>query len=585
MSLRPAQLEPSADIASKALQGFITVMGQDPGSVDGQIGSQTLDAYRQLQTHFGFLPNISENAGPAELSSVMAVIDQSLQDNVAFQDAYVRGIQNQSDTLALQGALVAGGVWVNRHLGDRISEAEPINMDGDRGRLTERGVRNGVYMVGVSHLQSSLNLLEDAGVNVNGIMDASTREAMRNYAQNRGIELSPDLQNDFLRVNQYILENELDNLRGLAGNALATDGDTSQFDTQTRDAQIVMNYLAGIEGKDVRTAPDGLQTDSAITLERSHTRTVIAPAVGVVPEVYTPETVVRASTGANPYGLSDVFEVTRADVLSDVSAITNLQQSNPESPGQVLAYSEAGHCYVLISGNEGADSQAYQISDTNVDHILAGVQDGSIALDHSAQKQIALELHGDSSETVAYDASEIREAFGSSPQRFTVETQEELMTTQAQLSDGSNIRFGLDDLHDALDQMDSKFDWPEAQDPIAVRDYVRDLRQAVEDGREERPVTMPQWRGGELDTSNSVEISVNGQTTRVPQEVWDGLDAKLTETESGYSVGEKRSALRKDFNPTADGSAATLSNQDPAAVEAPVEEVVTEQRQEAGLDF
>jgi len=500
--------------------------------VDGVFGDDTKGAYDNARDQYSFLPELSDTPQSSELSGVFRSIDQGLQDDVAFQGQYVAGVNTEgNDVTSLQGALVAGGSWANEHLGDRISGAQAIDIDGERGELTDRGVRNATLLTGVSGMQATLNLLTDAGLTPNGNFDEDTNLAMRAYAEENGIELTDDAQSNFDAVRAYIQENEGDALRTKIAEVLNADENNSEPDADTLNAQIIMNDFARQAGSDVRTAPDSLQTDSQITADMSHTRTVIAPEVGVDLEASAPEQEIVVKSYVD-----NKYEIVRNDVRNEMGSIMEQQNSNPDYPSAVLAYSEETNGYVLVVNDHGVeDSTVFQISDQNVDRILGEVSNGSIALDVSAQRHISEELHGNRAGTESYTTDELRTAFVDDATQFTRNTQENLLTTRVHSADGSFVTFGLDDFHDGLDHMDSKHDWDGFDNPEEIRDYVRDLRQAAEDAREERPVTVPVWQHGELDDTNSVEVDLGGEEmARVPAEIYYAVTADMQRTESGF---------------------------------------------------
>ena len=561
---RPSHLMPTGDNAIKALEGFLLVMGFNPDRVNGTFSAADKAAYDQARTQYSFLPEITDSPDDTAMLAVFQAIDRGLQNNVAFQQDYVEGVRSQTNTSALQGALVAGGSWANRHLGDRISNGESITIDGDRGILTNRGARNAPTLTGVATLQSSLNLLTGSNLTPTGIIDSGTLTIMHSYAQEKGIEWSNDTQADFGRIVEHIQANEGDALRTKIAEALNGDTDHRAPDPRTLDAQIVMNGLARQAGSDTRTAPDSRQTDSRITDEMSHTRTVIAPETGVVLTPAEPEIAQAQEVKAEPpFGLNSMYRVTRRDVLQEVEAISARQNANESGPEHILAYSEEARGFLLISktGTEG-QSTVYQVSDKNVSRIMSGITDGSIALDTSASKFIAEKVHAGAEETRAFSTEELRTAFAENATRFTGDTRERLLTTSATLTNGDQLTFGLDDLHDALNRIDSKYDWQGQDDPVAVRDYVRGLRQAAEDAREERPSTLPEWRGAALDATNSVEVDIAGQTTRIPSEIWDRTYATLSETQRGFSTDRNASALEvRTASETVNGREAEASGQ------------------------
>ncbi|MCB1682684.1 MAG: hypothetical protein H6858_05740 [Rhodospirillales bacterium] len=552
---RPSQLMPTGDNAIKALEGFLLVMGFHAEPVNGQFSAADKAAYDQARTQYSFLPELGDTPDESAMLAVFQAIDRGLQDNVTFQQHYIEGVKSQTNASALQGALVAGGSWANRHLGDHISNAEPIAIDGDRGTLTNRGVRNAATLTGVATMQSSLNLLTGSSLTPSGIIDAGTLTTMRSYAQAKGLEWSDNTQEDFARITQYIQANEGDALRTKIAEALNTDSDHSAPDAHTLDAQIVMNGLARQAESDIRTAPDSRQTDSHITDEKSHTRTVIAPETGVELTPHQPTTGPEETIAAEhhehtpappPFGLNAMYRVTRHDVLEQIQPVIDRQNASETAPQNILAYSEKANGFLLITKTETeGQSAVYQISDRNVSQILSGITDGSIALDESASKHIAEIVHGESAETTAYTVAELRTAFAGDATRFTGNTRERLLTTSATLTNGDGLIFGLDDMHDALNKLDSKRDWAGQEDPIAIRDYIRDLRNATRDAREERTFTVPQWQGGALDASNSVEVNIGGQSTRIPSQIWDRISTTLSETQRGFSTGRNASTLER----------------------------------------
>lgn len=541
---RPDQLMPTGRDEVIALQGFLQVMGFDPNGVDGTVGDDTRAAYARAREQYSFLPELPETINEDTMNGVFRSIDHGLQENVAFMRQYVGGVNsNDDDVKALQGALVAGGSWANRHLGDRISDAEAIEIDGNRGVLTDRGVRNAGLLTGVASMQAALNLVSDAGLTPDGYFGDKTNAAMQAYATEKGIELTGDAQANYDAVRQYIINNEGDNLRARVADALNSDQDTSAPDVDTLSAQIVMNEFARQAGSDLRTAPDSRQTDSRITAEMSHTRNVIAPEVGVDLDGVEPtlDIVVRSY-------VDHKYEVVRNDVVNSVQSIIDQQAANPDYPAAVLAYSAETNGYLLVVRDQGVDeSTVYQISDRNVDMILGDVENGSIALDVSAQRNIAEELHGNRTGTATFTTDELRTAFVEDATRFTRDTKENLLTTRLHAPDGSLVTFGLDDFHDGLDHMDSKHDWDGFENPEQIRDYVRELRQAAEDAREERPVTIPVWQHGTLDDTNSVEVDLGGdQLARIPNDIFFAVTRDMERTETGFDFASNndRAATR-----------------------------------------
>lgn len=569
---RPDQLMPSGEEAHRALQGFLHIMGFHPGRVDGNFGDNSNTAYDQARDQYSFLPELGVNPDESAVKQVLQSIDNALQSDVAFQRQYVTGVQNADDTIQVQGALVAGGSWANRHLGDRISEAEAIEIDGERGVLTDRGVRNAATLTGVGALQSSLNLLIDADLRNTGIYDDETNQAIQRYAEERGLELTGDAQENFLTVQEYIQNNEGDALRSRVSEVLNSDEDYSAPDETTRDAQIVMNDLARQNGSNTRTAPDARQTDQSITVDNSHTRTVIAPEVNVDLEA-APVTEITV----NPLLVDEMYQISRNDVLNEMSSIAEGQLNDPESAQSVLAYSEEANSYVLVQNLNG-ESVVSQISDRNVDDILSQVSDGSIALDNSAATVIAERLHGNNPDTTAYSTEDLRNAFVEDANRFTSDTRESLLTTTAVNADGTELRFGTDDLNDALDKLDSQSDWSDYEDPATVQAYIKELREAVEDAREERPVINPPDSDVlGLDTANMIEVDIGGETAQVPAEIWARISDQMELSESGFSQGADRSALAissiDDLGPTpqanvlTSGFDAALAAQEPLQVD------------------
>lgn len=553
---RPTQLMPEGEDAVKALQSLLHILGLNPGKVDGDFGTNSKAAYDEARAKYSFLPDLTTRPDQSALEQVFRAVDQNLQTNVSFQQDYLRGVAAERDVVELQGALVAGGSWANRHLGDRISDAESVDIDGDNGTLTQRAKRNAATLTGVATMQASLNLLIGTELKPNGLMTAETQTSMQSYAEKNGLQLTGDVQQNFTLVVQHIDEKQGDALRARVGEVLRTDSDLRAPDARTLDAQIVMNGFALDKGLDVRTAPDSRQTDTRITAENSHTRTVIAPQTGVSLSSPQPAPVAEAEAESGPpFGLNEMYRVTRRDVLEDVASIAERQRDSAESPQHILAYSEESRGFLLISKGEGqSPATVYQISDRNVGQIMSGINDSSIALDTSARKDIAEKVHGDNPETKAYGSEELRTAFAQRPTQFTGDTREMLLTTSVRMPDGAAVTYGLDNFYDGLDNMDSKRDWGHTPDPIAVRDYVLELKAAVREVREERPTTLPEWKGFALNDQNSVEINVGGQTTRVPSDIWKGVAENMSETQRGFSVGRNESAVLRTSEPS-NGSA------------------------------
>lgn len=552
---RPTQLVPQGTEAEKALQGFLHIMGFNPGNVDGDFGGTSKTAYDQARAQYAFLPELNANPDQAAMAEVFRAIDRALQTDTAFQQRYLQGVRSETNVTELQGALVAGGSWANRHLGDRISNAEAIRIDGERGVLTTRATRNAATLTGIATMQSSLNLLSDAGLTPNGTLDTATLNAMQGYAQRKNIAWDANnIQENFRLIMQSLQTTDNAALRTRVAEVLNADTDYRAPDARTLDAQIVMNGFARQQGLDIRTAPDGRQTDTRITPENSHTRTMIAPQTGVeltapkpTEEPAGPTAVAAAepepAAFEPPFGLNGSYRVTRADVLREVQSIAVRQNANPDSAEHILAYSEESRGFLLISRNETESrSMVYQISDRNVGQIMSGISDGSIAMDVSARKYIAETIHGNQEGTRAYSGEELRDAFAENATRFTSGTREGLLTTSARLTNGDTLTFGLDDLHDALGKIDSKRDWSGEADPVVMRDYIRELRDAAKDAREERYVNIPEYPGGALTAENSVELNIGGQTTRVPAEVWTRIAGSL-ETQRGFSTGRNASSL------------------------------------------
>lgn len=566
---RPSQLMPTGSDAEKALQGFLHIMGFNPGTADGDFGNTSKTAYDRARAQYGFLPELSANPDDASLAEVFRAIDRGLQNDTAFQQRYLQGLSTERNATNLQGALVSGGSWVNRHLGDRISNAEAIRIDGERGALTNRGVRNAATLTGIATMQSSLNLLTGSNLAPTGTINADTLTVMRSYAQEKSLEWSNDVQEDFTRIVRHIQTAENEKLHQRVAEILNADTDYSAPDARTLDAQIVMNGFARQQGLDIRTAPDARQTDSRITPERSHTRTMIAPQTGVelnaAPAPAEEPTAVAeaapepAPEAGPPFGLKEMYRVTRSNVLRDVQPIVDRQTGNPDSPQHILAYSEASRGFLLISRTEEGRSAVYQISDRNVGQIMEGITDGSVAMDVSARKYIAETVHGNTPETRAYSTEELRAAFAENATRFTAGTRERLLTTSARLPGGEVQTFGLDDLHDGLNKIDSKRDWRDQEDPVAVRDFVRELRQAARAAREERYVNIPEWQGAPLTEENSVEMNIGGQTTRVPKEIWDRLAQTMSDTQRGYSTGRNNASALEVTGAPAPASGASAN--------------------------
>lgn len=539
---------PSGEEAHKALQGFLHIMGFDPGNVDGDFRTNSIAAYNEAREQYSFLPELSSNPSAESVTNALSSIDNALQTNVAFQRQYVEGVTSAEDTTQLQGALVAGGSWANRHLGDRISNAEAIAIDGERGILTERGTRNATTLTGVATMQSSLNLLTGSDLRSTGIYDDATNTVLRNYAEEKGIELTDNAQENFVTVQQYIRENEGETLRARVAETLNSDQDYSAPDERTRDAQIVMNGLAREGGSNTRTAPDARQTDSQITEEMSHTRNVITQESGV--DLTVEEPALDEIVCIAPH-VDRMYEITRNNVLDEMQPLLDQQANNPECAEAVLAYSEEARSYVLITKNpSGEGSSVYQISDRNVADISEDIANGSIAIDSSASTIIAERMHGNRSDTQAYTMDEIRSEFAENPNRYTHDTRESLLTTSVYLPSGQEATYQVDDLHDALNRLDSKNDWEGEENPYVIRDYIKDLREAAEDVREEREIrTIPQWQGEELTDENSVEIRLGEENVRVPSEIYARITDQMEESERGYSQGRDVSALRIDSDP------------------------------------
>ncbi len=159
MNTRPSQLMPTDEIAIKSVQSLLSVVGSYEGNIDGKFETQSIAAYNALREQYSFLPDIGESLDASELPLILNAIDDGLQNNVAFQQAYVSGVSAETNATELQGTLIAGGAWANRHLGDRISDAEMLEMDGNKGILTDRALRNSIKTTGISGMQASLNLL------------------------------------------------------------------------------------------------------------------------------------------------------------------------------------------------------------------------------------------------------------------------------------------------------------------------------------------------------------------------------------------------------------------------------------------
>lgn len=330
----------------------------------------------------------------------------------------------------------------------------------------------------------------------------------------------------------------------LSAIASAVESDNDVEDIKAAQTLLTMQGFQGADGQAL-TIDGDVGDNTRFALQQSQDVSVTEqPLADLQAEpVEEAEIIVEAP----PFGIAKSFEVTRNDVLTELADTIASQENNPEAPRYILAYSEEANSYMLVHRSDITDARGvYQISDTNVERILSGIEDGSIALDSSASRMIAETVHGNNPRTVSYTTDELRSAFAASPQRFTHETREELLTTTMERPDGLLIRFAIDDLHDALDKMDSRRDWPEASDPAAVASYVSALRQAAEDAREERTVTAPQWHEP-LTFENAVEIKLGDETILVPTEVWEGIEGQLQRTESGFSTTRDNSTLRTVF--------------------------------------
>ena len=551
MSTRPTELMPTGEQAVMSIQSLITVMGGDTNGIDGNFGNASIAAYNALRTQYPDLPDIGESLDEAEIPQILAAAETLLDDNVAFSQAFVRGLTGEDNALVRQGAVNAVGGWANEHLGDRISEAQAVAMDGQAGEMTDRGVRNTIKTTGVSGMQASLNLLDpEANLEIDGLIGDSLRQAMQRYAEANELELvEGNDQANFETITTHLeSEGQVNALQVAILAVQANDADPSAKDLQTESAQVFVSRGGNL------TAIDGLFTDGAITMENSQTaariRTVAGePAAEAAAEVEGTEIVVEASLP--PFGINDSFEISRNDVLTEMSDIIARQEGNPESAEYVLAYSHEVDSYVLIARSVSGVSNVYQISDDTIGNIMPGITDGSILIDNSAAREIA-ETHYERSRsdgTVSYDDAQIRAALAENPTRFTSGTHDSILTTTAGLPDGQTIRFSVDDLHDAADKQDSRSEWSHTDDPRAYQDFTKQLREAAEDVRGGRPIgEMPTWNRYELTPENSVEINLGGQLVAVPAEIWTQLDAQMQRSESAYSTEAEKGQLRVERN-------------------------------------
>lgn len=548
MSTRPTELMPTGEQAVMSIQSLITVMGGDTNGIDGNFGEASMAAYNALRAQYPDLPDIGESLDEAEIPQILEAAETLLDDNSTFSQAFVRGLTSEDNLLVRQGAVSAVGGWTNEHLGDRISEAQSVI--GKNSELTDRAVRNTIKTTGVSGMQASLNLLDpEANLEIDGLIGDSTRQAMQRYAEANELELvEGDDQANFETITTHLeSEGQVAALQVAILAVQANDDDPSAPDLNTESAQVFVSRGGNL------TAIDGRFTDGAITMENSQTaariRTVAGePAAEAAAEVEGTEIVVEASLP--PFGINDSFEISRNDVLTEMSDIIARQENNPESAEHVLAYSNEVNSYVLIARSVNGVSNIYQISDDNVALIMPAVSDGSILFDRSANEDIYNTLQRRNGGDMPYrDDADFRQVFAENPTRFTEGTHDSILTTTAGLPDGQTIRFSVDDLHDAADKQDSRSDWSHTDDPRAYQDFTKQLREAAEDVRGGRPIgEMPTWDRYELTPENSVEISLGGQLVAVPTEIWTQIDAQMQRSESAYSTEAEKGQLRVERN-------------------------------------
>ncbi|MAF67755.1 MAG: hypothetical protein CMH25_00210 [Micavibrio sp.] len=541
---------PTGEQAVMSIQSLITVMGGDTNGIDGNFGEASMAAYNALREQYASLPDIGETLDEAEIPQILEAAETLLDDNSTFSQAFVRGLTGEENALVRQGAVNAVGGWANEHLGDRISEAQAVAMDGQAGEMTDRAVRNTIKTTGVSGMQASLNLLDpEANLEIDGLIGDSTRQAMQRYAEANELELvEGDDQANFETITTHLeSEGQVAALQVALLAVQANDDDPSAPDLNTESAQVFVSRGGNL------TAIDGRFIDGAITMENSQTeariRTVAGePAAEAAAEVEGTEIVVEASLP--PFGINDSFEISRNDVLTEMSDIIARQENNPESAEHVLAYSNEVNSYVLIARSVNGVSNIYQISDDNVALIMPAVSDGSILFDRSANEDIYNTLQRRNGGDMPYrDDADFRQVFAENPTRFTEGTHDSILTTTAGLPDGQTIRFSVDDLHDAADKQDSHSDWSHTDDPRAYQDFTKQLREAAEDVRGGRPIgEMPTWDRYELTPENSVEISLGGQLVRVPTEIWTQIDAQMQRSESAYSTEAEKGQLRVERN-------------------------------------
>lgn len=551
MSTRPTELMPTGEQAVMSIQSLITVMGGDTNGIDGNFGEASLASYNALREQYSSLPDIGETLDEAEIPQILAAVETLMDDNIAFSQAFVRGLAGEENALVRQGAVNAAGGWTNEHLGDRISEAQAVAMDGQAGELTERGVRNTIKTTGVSGMQASLNLLDpEASLEIDGIIGPLTRAAMQRYAEENELELvEGDDQANFETITTHLeSEGQVAALHVALLAVQGNDTDPSAPDLQTESAQVFVSLQGNL------TAIDGRFSDNSIAIENSQTAARInstagepAPEAEATTEAAATEIVVEASLP--PFGINDSFEISRNDVLTEMEGIIARQENNPESAEHVLAYSNEVDTYVLVARDVNGVSSVYQISDETIANIMPHISDGSILIDNSAAQEIAeTDYERDRAEgTVSYNDAQIRAALADNPTRFTHDTKESILTTTAGFADGRVMRFSVDDLHDAANRQDSRSDWSHTDDPRAYQDFTKQLREAAEDVREGRPIgKMPTWNRHELTSENSVEINLGGQLVAVPTEIWTQLDTQMRASESAYTSEGDKGQLRTE---------------------------------------
>ncbi len=229
---------------------------------------------------------------------------------------------------------------------------------------------------------------------------------MQSFASSRGINLGEDQQVNFALITTYIQDNEVNNVRTAITATLAGDADTSAPDLGTESSQVAMSTLFGRP-----TAIDGRQTDNMITVENSQTLAISRDIVADAEITTDAELEGNPISVVCPFGINSSYIISDNRVTAEMSELATRQQNNQDSPEYILAYSETANSYVLLVNLENGHSGIYQISDRVAENIRPGIEDGSIAMDVSARRNIAERDFGNSSGTRSYSDADIRSAY------------------------------------------------------------------------------------------------------------------------------------------------------------------------------